>query len=224
MLFMAPAWPAAAALRNSDNASSSPPPAFISTRPSSNCSLGLSGSAASAARHTGKAFAESMSLNSIPAIPGGREGSLGAAAKRSQASTAASASATAGCPSAGGTAAVCCLTSPGGAGGALGCAASAGACSVLSAAVCCLDSVGGEARGAVSALGAAGAACGALAGASAAATCGDPTKEKPPSMGEDESQGCCWPPVACLTARPTSLNVSNRPSPGRAIVATNALV
>ena len=26
-----------------------------------------------------------------------------------------------------------------------------------------------------------------------------------PSMGEDETQGCCWPPVARLTANPTSI-------------------
>ena len=45
-----------------------------------------------------------------------------------------------------------------------------------------------------------------------------------PAIGELDTQGCWAPPVARCTARPTSLNVSKRPSPGRWIVCASALV
>src|SRR5215468_2007713 len=69
----------------------------------------------------------------------------------------------------------------------------------------------------------AGAACFGCAVAAAAAG-GGLAKKKGAAIGDDDTQGCCEPPVTCCTESPTSLKVSNRPSPGLRIVALSAFV
>src|ERR1035437_3923796 len=45
-----------------------------------------------------------------------------------------------------------------------------------------------------------------------------------PAIGEEDTHGCCEPPVARFTASPTSLKVWNISSPARLIVVASALV
>src|SRR3954449_654452 len=51
-----------------------------------------------------------------------------------------------------------------------------------------------------------------------------PAKKNSPSIGEDDSQGCCCPPVTCFTATPMRLNIRRTSSPGCCIASLSALV